>query len=172
MRLFADELFALLRAGAEAVLVLYHSPKNQGNVDMMTLENALRGSGDLGAALVACWGTRLQDITKPYESASYLENLKQRDFQSVPFEITSGEDCRLHIVGDPATRAVTLLPRRMNKGNKDGKDDVALALIKANMRLSNAKTSELLKENGIKRGQDWVRKKKYDIVQENGGMMP
>jgi hypothetical protein len=101
MRLFADELFALLRAGAEAVLVLYHSPKSQGNADTMTLENALRGSGDLGAALACCWGTRLQDLSNPYKSASYLENLKMRDFESKAFEVTSGPDCRMQ---SPGTR--------------------------------------------------------------------
>lgn len=163
MRLFADELFALLRAGAEAVLVLYHSPKNQGNADMMTLENALRGSGDLGAALAACWGTRLQDITKPYESASYLENLKQRDFQSVPFEITSGQDCRLHIVGDPTTRAVTLQPRRGNRANKDGKDEAAEQVIRQNPDMKIHELAQLFTNLGIKRGTTWIGKARARI---------
>src|SRR6185437_11604983 len=86
VRAFADGIFALLRNGAESVVLLHHSPKDSG--DTMTLENAMRGSGDMGAFLTAAWGTKLQDPTKPYESASYLENLKQRDFESQPFEVT------------------------------------------------------------------------------------
>jgi hypothetical protein len=164
MRLFADELFALLRAGTEAVLVLYHSPKSQGNADMMTLENALRGSGDLGAALACCWGTRLQDVTRPYESASFLSNLKQRDFESKDFEITSGPDCRLHIVGDPDTRAVTLQPRRGNKGNKDGKDAAAEAVIRAaKPDISVRELEEQLASLGISRGRTWIGKARARI---------
>ncbi|HEX6502147.1 MAG TPA: bifunctional DNA primase/polymerase [Terriglobales bacterium] len=158
MRLFADELFALLRVGVEAVLVLYHSPKSQGNADMMTLENALRGSGDLGAALACCWGTRLQDITRPYESASYMSNLKQRDFESKDFEVTSGPDCRLHIVGDPETTVVRLQPRNGNKSNKDGKDDAAEAVIKAHMETPVRKLQEELAALGITRGTTWISK--------------
>ncbi len=59
IRAFADGILALLRGGAEAVLLLHHSPKDSG--DTMTLENAMRGSGDMGAFLACCWGTRLQD---------------------------------------------------------------------------------------------------------------
>lgn len=160
MRLFADELFALLRAGAEAVLVLYHSPKSQRNADGMTLENALRGSGDLGAALACCWGTRLQDVSKPYESASYVENLKQRDFESNPFEITSGPDCRMHIVGDPSMRGVKLQPRIGNKSNPDGMDEAAEAFIKANIdRYKTVREmAKQLKEIGITRGTTWIGK--------------
>ncbi len=166
MRLFADELFALLRAGAEAVLVLYHSPKSQRGAEGMTLENALRGSGDLGAALACCWGTRLQDVSKPYESASFMENLKQRDFESKPFEVTSGPDCRMHIVGDPSMRDVKLQPRVGNKRNPDGMDDAAEAFIKANIdRYKTVREMEKqLKEIGIKRGTTWIGKVRNRIT--------
>jgi hypothetical protein len=56
--------------------------------------------------------------------------------------------------------------------NKDGKDEVAIALIRANPKLSVRKTVELLKENGIKRGKDWIQTKRYELVQKNGGQMP
>jgi len=102
-----------------------------------------------------------------------LEAIKQRDFESVPFEVTSGTDCRLHIVGDPSLTVVKLAPRhRGNVANKDGKDNAAIELIKANMKLSNAKMAELLKGEGIKRGKDWVRAKRYELIQANGGQMP
>jgi hypothetical protein len=171
VRAFADSIFALLRGGAESVVMLHHSPKDAG--DSMTLETAMRGSGDMGAFLACCWGTRLQDPAHPYESASFLSNLKQRDFESKDFEVTCGPDCRLHIVGDPALGVTTLAPRRRgNVANKDGKDEVAIALIKANPKLSVRKAVELLKENGIKRGKDWVQTKRYELVQKNGGQMP
>jgi hypothetical protein len=99
--------------------------------------------------------------------------LKQRDFQSKDFEVTSGPDCRLHIVGDPALAVATLAPRRRgNVANKDGKDEVAIALIKANPKLSVRKSVELLKESGIKRGKDWIQTKRYELAQKNGGQMP
>jgi hypothetical protein len=113
VRAFADGIFELLRAGAEAVVLLHHSPKESG--DTMTLENAMRGSGDMGAFLCCCWGTKLQDPTNPYESASFLSNLKQRDFESKDFEVTSGRDCRMHIVGDPATRPVAPHSRKASR---------------------------------------------------------
>ncbi len=167
VRAFADGIFALLRDGAESVVMLHHSPKDSG--DTMTLENAMRGSGDMGAFLACCWGTRLQDATKPYESPSYLENLKQRDFESKPFEVTGSPDCRLHIVADPETCAVTLQGRKGFKGNKDGKDEAATALIKANHLLSAVKLSKLLEEHDIKRSSEWVRRRKFEMEKANGG---
>ena len=170
VRAFADSIFALLRDGAESVVMLHHSPKDSG--DFMTLESAMRGSGDMGAFLACCWGTKLQDVSKPYESPSFMSNLKQRDFESKDFEVTGGPDCRLHIVGDPETRTVTLQARKGFKGNRDGKDEAAIALIKANSKLSAVKVSQLLKEHEIDRSSEWVRKRRFELVQDNGGMMP
>lgn len=155
-RAFADSIFALLQGGAESVVMLHHSPKEAG--DVMTLENAMRGSGDLGAFLACCWGTRLQDPQRPYESASYLENLKQRDFESQPFEATCGPDCRMRIVGDPAIQPAKLQGRRGNKGNKDGKDAAAEAVIRANVTLSVRKLEETLAALGIDRKTTWIGK--------------
>ena len=52
-------------------------------------------------------------------------------------------------------------------GNTDGKGDAAIAIIEANPKLSNLKLSVLLKDNGIKRSQEWVRQHKLDQLQEN-----
>jgi AAA domain len=164
VRLFADTIFSLLKHGAESVVMLHHSPKDMG--DMMTLESAMRGSGDMGAFLACCWGTRLQDPQHPYESPSYLENLKQRDFESTPFELTCTRDCRMHIVGDPATRAVRLQTRRGNPGNKDGKDQEAEAVIRANLSLSVRELEERLAGLDIKRGRTWVSKARARISVE------
>jgi len=165
VRAFADSIFALLRDGAEAVILLHHSPKESG--DTMTLENAMRGSGDMGAFLACCWGTRLQDQQKPYESASFLSNLKQRDFESKDFEVTSGEDCRLHIVAG-SLGAVMLAPRKGNKGNKDGQDRAAEAVIRQNAKMPIRKLQELLASLDIVRGTTWIAKVRSRIQSEAG----
>jgi AAA domain len=161
VRKFADGIFQLLKWGAESVVLIHHSPKGAG--DMMTLENAMRGSGDMGAFLACCWGTRLQDPQHPYKSASYLENLKMRDFESQPFQVTCDENCRMHIVGDPTSETVTLQTRRGNPGNKDGKDDAAEAFIRAHPSMSIRDIEEQLAASGIKRRKTWIGKARARI---------
>ena len=124
----------------------------------MTLENAMRGSGDMGAFLCCCWGTKLQDPAHPYESPSFLSNLKQRDFESKDIEVTCTPDCRMHIVGDPATRTVTLQSRRGNRANRDGLDDAAEAAVRANIKLPVRKLQEQLAALNINRGTTWFAK--------------
>src|ERR1051326_3812155 len=167
-RAFADTLFRLLKHGADAVVMLHHSPKTSG--DVMSLENALRGSGDLGALLCCCWGTRLQDPADPYKSKSFLSNLKQRDFESRDFEVTCTPDCRMHIVGDPATRIVSAAAR-VNRSNKDGLEERAVELLKTNNALSCRDLTALLKANGIKRGKTWINEKRYELLQAAGGSL-
>lgn len=48
-------IFSLLHAGARAVVCLHHRGKDSGR-DEMTLENALRGTSDLGAVADCVWG--------------------------------------------------------------------------------------------------------------------
>src|SRR5207248_3485005 len=55
---FAERLFNLQRAGARTITGAHHSPKNFGSMNYMTLENILRGTGDIGAVLCTCWGVR------------------------------------------------------------------------------------------------------------------
>jgi hypothetical protein len=162
VRKFADGIFALLRSGAESVVMLHHSPK-EGR-DVMTLENAMRGSGDLGAFLACCWGTRLQDQANPYQSASFLSNLKQRDFESKDFEVTCGPDCRLHIVGDPSVTVAKLKPRKGNTANRDGNDDAAEVFIRANLTLPIRKIQEQLAALGIERGTTWISKARSRVT--------
>lgn len=173
MRKFAASVFKLSEMGAASILVLHHSAKGTKESNELTLENAMRGSGELGAFLTTCWATRLQDPTEPYKSASYLANVKQRDFESCPFEVNGSEgtqDCRLHYV--ESTSPVTLRPRNQFKPNNDGKDEAALAVIQAHITTSERDTVALLAGYGIKRSRDWIRKKKFDLMQERGGLMP
>ena len=74
---FAHNLFALIRAGARTVTGLHHAPKRFETDNYMSLENLLRGSGDIGAMLSACWGLRQIDKT---DNRLFIENTKARDF--------------------------------------------------------------------------------------------
>jgi hypothetical protein len=78
-KVFADTLFRLLAAGARTITGAHHAPKGFENQDRMTLENVLRGSGDIGAMLSTCWGVRQVDANS---NRLYVENLKARDFQT------------------------------------------------------------------------------------------
>ena len=166
VRAFADGIFALLRNGAESVVLLHHSPKDSG--DFMTLENAMRGSGDLGAFLACAYGTKLQDPKRPYESTSFMSNLKQRDFQSEDFELTCTPDCRMHYV--EAGLHVSLVPRK-TRANKDGLEDAAMQLLQDNPALSVRDIVAKFKEAGIRRGKSWVHEKRYEMLQTNGGKL-
>lgn len=161
IRAFAGSVFELLRRGCRSVILLHHSPKESG--DFMTLENAMRGSGDMGAFLASCWGTRLQNPSDPYKSASFMSNLKQRDFESRDFEVTSGPDCRMHIVGDPALRIVAMNARRGKPSNRDGMDDAADALIQENLKMPIRHLHQLLADKGIKRGTNWICKRRAEL---------
>ena len=76
----AADIFALLRAGARAVVGVHHSPKASAGLSM-TLENVLRGTGDLGAMCDAVYGLQV----KNFEAGRVLVKcVKARDFEPVP----------------------------------------------------------------------------------------
>jgi hypothetical protein len=79
-RVFAKNLFTLLSAGARTVVGLHHSPKFSKKAETMNLENALRGTNELGAMLSTAWGTKLVDQET---TRLYVQNLKPRDFDPV-----------------------------------------------------------------------------------------
>jgi len=82
---FAKTLFRLQAAGAKTITGAHHAPKNFETREHMTLENALRGSGDIGAMLATCWVVRQTDALK---NRIHIKNVKPRDFEPCqPFEI-------------------------------------------------------------------------------------
>lgn len=164
MRQFAESIFRLMRDGAVSVLILHHSAKGTKESSELTLENAMRGSGELGAFVSSCWATRLQNPDEPYQSPSYFTNVKQRDFESQPFEITSGPDCRLHIV-EPPNANVRLSSKGVGApGNPDGREEEAMQVIRDNPTLSQQKIAVKLGEVGIKRSKTWVGNKRYELL--------
>jgi hypothetical protein len=76
-KLFAESLFNLQRAGARTITGAHHSPKSLGKDNVMTLENVLRGSGDIGAMLATCWGLSQIDAAN---NRIFIQNVKARDF--------------------------------------------------------------------------------------------
>ena len=56
MRVFAEDVFRIMREGADSS-VLHHSAKGTKESTELSLENAMRGSGELGAFVSSCWAT-------------------------------------------------------------------------------------------------------------------
>jgi hypothetical protein len=56
----AKAVFALIHMGAQAVVCLHHRPKAGAGMEELTLENTLRGTGDLGAICDVVWGLQYE----------------------------------------------------------------------------------------------------------------
>lgn len=81
----AHDIFALLHAGATAVIAAHHAPKNFAKETVMTLENMLRGTGDIGAMVATAWGIKQLAAEK---NVIHIECLKARDFEPCgPFQV-------------------------------------------------------------------------------------
>jgi hypothetical protein len=162
MKEFADQAFSLIKNKAASVIMLHHSPKSMTKANELTLENSFRGTGELSAFLSVALAMRTQDMDNEYESASLFRFVKQRDFEPRPsaFEVkTSRETCRMSFI-EGSDGAVVMLG---NTANKDGKDDVAVVLLRENPQLSNVKMAQMLKAAGIKRSKEWTRLKRGEL---------
>ena len=81
----ATDIFALLNAGARTIFGAHHAPKTFATQTVMTLENVLRGTGDIGAMLATAWGMKQLD---PAQNIIHFENVKPRDFEPPgPFQL-------------------------------------------------------------------------------------
>jgi AAA domain/Bifunctional DNA primase/polymerase, N-terminal len=153
MSRFAKVVFALKRRGATIVL-LHHSIK--GASTALTLDSAMRGSTELAAFVTCCWATRLQDVNDPYNSPSLLVNVKQRDFESKPFEATSDKSCRMRMVGEPGQVTSTRVDA--------GAEAVLSSLLKDSPKAGINKLQEGLRAAGHKKGVKWVTKTRGAIL--------
>jgi hypothetical protein len=81
----SSDILAMVANGAASVVVLLHSPKGFETQNFMTLENMVRGSGELGAPFATGWGVRHLpgDIV-------HVQNIKPRDFEPRgPFQLAA-----------------------------------------------------------------------------------
>jgi hypothetical protein len=82
---FAQTLFNLQSAGARTIVGAHHSPKAFDKNETISLESALRGSGDVGAMLCAAWAVKQTEFES---NRVYIRNIKARDFEAcAPFEL-------------------------------------------------------------------------------------
>ena len=121
-RVFAQTLFDLLAAGARTVTGLHHSAKSSETSQFMTLENILRGSGELGAMLCSCWGLRMCDVSR---TKLWIQNVKARDYMPCDPFVVEGRpsidlDGHFKLTHEPslAGEMSEHLPRR---GNAEGR---------------------------------------------------
>jgi hypothetical protein len=162
---FSDILFHLQRKQGQdgAIVVLYHSPKATKDASELTLENCMRGSGELGAAITDAHGTRLQDPTNGWESESFIRHIKVRDYPGLDDFNVVCERATGILVKSGDAKAVLSVKTGGYKANRDGMDDAAHALIKAHPDLSIRDTVQLLKASGIKREKTWVSDAKFAL---------
>jgi hypothetical protein len=135
-------------------VLLHHSVKG-GNA--LTLDSAMRGSSELAAFVTSCWATRLKDPDQPYASPSLLANVKQRDFESKPFEVTGTPDCRLHIVGQPGDV-------KLGSDSDIAAEKILADALKADPKLGVNKLQKLLRAAGHGKGVRWVTLTRAAIV--------
>jgi bifunctional DNA primase/polymerase-like protein/AAA domain-containing protein/primase-like protein len=155
MSRFAKVIFTLKRRGA-TVILLHHSIK--GASQALTLDSAMRGSTELAAFVTCCWATRLADPDNPYQSPSLLVNVKQRDFESKPFEAACDTTCRMRIVGEPGQIA-----ELKNKADDDAKTVLA-SILKESPKMGINKMQAALRTAGHKKGVKWVTKMRAAIL--------
>jgi hypothetical protein len=84
-RALAQGMFDLIDAGAPAIVAIHHSPKSSAQEPEKTLENTLRGTGDLGAMSDAVYS--LQCVNQATLEVR-VQCVKARDFEPIkPFHI-------------------------------------------------------------------------------------
>jgi hypothetical protein len=120
-------IFLLLQRGARSVIGLHHSPKKFETAEHMSLENAVRGNGDIGAMLGLAYAIKLLD---PEKMLIQVECVKPRDIEPPPqpFQI-QGRPC-IDETGDFVTVGACLklseAIREQNKQKRNHQKEVKL----------------------------------------------
>jgi hypothetical protein len=131
-KIFASNLFLLLKAGARSVVGLHHSAKSSARDSYLSLENALRGSGDIGAMLSTAWGFRQTDAAT---NTIHVANIKPRDFEPcAPFTLQGRpwiDDTGNFKLLDPPGQAPQLKARTGRPSSIAGKEQQIRELLQA-----------------------------------------
>lgn len=161
-RPFVQTLFRLLHAGARSITGAHHAPKGFEGQNFMTLENILRGSGDIGAMLSTAWGVRQVDAGR---TALYVQNVKPRDFQPChPFLLegrphldNTGHFLMTHKPGH-ARELCEYLPQRSQGGRPATKGKKELLRRAVEMRAAQESERKIAEKLGIARStlQGWL----------------
>jgi AAA domain-containing protein len=119
----AAALFGLGRAGARSVICAHHAPKDFAKQSELTLENCLRGSGDIGAMLSTAYGIRQVNRTT---NRILVQCIKPRDIEPLgPFEvqgrpyITDVRDFR--VVTEPGDADLSAYQKKAGRPETPGK---------------------------------------------------
>jgi hypothetical protein len=180
MKAFSNQIFELLRKMGDkgAIVILYHSPKATKEAFELTLENCLRGSGELGAAVTDAHGTRLQPLEVEgqdgWDAKSFIKHVKDRDYPGAQdFEVTCDRATGLMSrVGDLEVRAV-LNTKKPGPKTNPAEDAAMDAIIETHLKKDTTATVPVLmaagKDGGIKASKTrWTERRQ--LVRERLGL--
>jgi hypothetical protein len=150
---------------ARTVTIAHHAPKAFGDAHQMTLENMLRGSGDLGAMLSNAYGLRQIDKEANRVHVSALaardddEALRDFHLEGRPHINNIGDFTMTLKPGEPEELS-SYLPRKRRGGRPATSDKdrwVAMAVAKDAQGLSQRQIVEELKGKGYKVSKSGVQ---------------
>jgi hypothetical protein len=154
-RELVNEMFGLLGQGAKAIVAVHHSPKSSANTIDATLENTLRGTGDLGAVADAVYNLRCED---PSKLSILVQCVKARDFEArAPFHLegrpyinTTGDFAMIELPTDEERLARVLA----------GDQDLSLRELQGLTGIGKNRVTAVAAKIGWKQvGKVWVQEK-------------
>jgi hypothetical protein len=109
----------------------------------------------------SCWITELENTKRPYDSLSKMRNVKQRDFESDPFQLRPKPgEYYLTMAEEPAPEAVVA-------SKKEAAAREALtAILHEHPQMGINKLREVLRARGHGKGNKWVTAR---LVEMRGG---
>jgi len=139
---FARVLFTLQSAGAKTISGAHHSPKAFGRAEEITLENALRGGGDVGAMLSTAWALRQIDRDR---NRIFVQNIKARDFEACQSFVLEG---RPHIDETGSFKMITPPGEVKAKGRRQSADKEECVLRAKSLKADGWTDEEVGREVG------------------------
>jgi hypothetical protein len=161
-KLLTDALFALLKAGARAVVCAHHSTKAANN--NICLETCLRGTGELGANADAVYYLQVKDSEN---LRVCIHNVKARDFEPLkPFEVEgrpyielTGDFRPAQPIDEPHFAKQDRERRELFLAAITADPDATFSKLEAMLNISRAALSRTAKRAGWKKGNgtQWER---------------